>query len=101
METANRLAKGPGNERLGSGEHTEKEQCWGGENFQSAAPLLKPDEVSYARNQYASDSHFSIFKRIPEAKAAFTDAASVNSPYRTLAQEKLKALPAATAAKKS
>jgi len=27
-------------------------------------------------------------KRVPEAKAAFTDAASVNSPYKALAQEK-------------
>ena len=39
--------------------------------------------------------------RVPEAKIALTEAASVASPYKTLAQDKLKALPAGTVAKKS
>jgi tetratricopeptide (TPR) repeat protein len=70
------------------------------DNLRAAAPLLKSDEGSYARNQYRLGFALLNLKRVPEAKAAFTDAASVNSPYRALAQEKLKGLPA-TAAKKS
>jgi tetratricopeptide (TPR) repeat protein len=70
------------------------------DNLKAAAPLLKSDEGSYARNQYRLGFALLNLKRVPEAKAAFTDAASVNSPYRALAQEKLKGLPA-TAAKKS
>jgi tetratricopeptide (TPR) repeat protein len=71
------------------------------DNFKAAAPLLKSDEGSYARNQYRLGFALLNLKRVPEAKAAFTDAASVNSPYKALAQEKLKALPAAAVAKKS
>ena len=71
------------------------------ENFKAGAPLLKSDEGSYARNQYRLGFALLNLKRVPEAKAAFTDAASVNSPYRALAQEKLKGLPATAAAKKS
>jgi hypothetical protein len=37
-------------------------------------------------------------KKIPEAKAALTEAASVNSPYKALAQEKLKAMGSGTTA---
>ena len=70
------------------------------DNFKAAAPLLKSDEGSYARNQYRLGFALLNLKRLPEAKAAFTDAASVNSPYKALAQEKLKALPG-TAANKS
>jgi hypothetical protein len=36
-------------------------------------------------------------KRIPEARTALTEAASVESPYRAMAQAKLKELPAAPA----
>jgi tetratricopeptide (TPR) repeat protein len=71
------------------------------DNLRAAAPLLKSDEGSYARNQYRLGFALLNLKRVPEAKAAFTDAASVNSPYKALAQEKLKALPGTTAAKKS
>jgi len=95
------LQRGLAMSALGQVSIQKKNNAGAVENFQSAAPLLKPDEVSYARNQYRLGFAFLNLKRIPEAKAAFTDAASVNSPYRTLAQEKLKALPAATAAKKS
>jgi hypothetical protein len=36
---------------------------------------------------------------VPEAKAALTDAASVNSPYKALAQDKLKAMSGTTTAR--
>ena len=34
-------------------------------------------------------------KRVAEARTALSEAASINSPYRPLAEEKLKSLPAA------
>jgi hypothetical protein len=37
---------------------------------------------------------FINLKKVPEARAAFTEAASVNSPYKGPAQDKLKNLPA-------
>jgi len=37
------------------------------------------------------------FKKVPEAKVAFTAAASVNSPYKQPAQDKIKTLPAGAA----
>src|SRR6266404_844194 len=58
-------------------------------NFRAAAPLLKPDDGSYARNQYRLGFALLNLKRNPEAKDAFTQAASVNSPYKGPAQEKL------------
>jgi len=61
-------------------------------NFRAAAPLLKPDDGSYARNQYRLGFALLNLKRNPEAKDAFTQAASVNSPYKGPAQEKLKAM---------
>ncbi len=63
-------------------------------NFRAAAPLLKPDDGSYARNQYRLGFALLNLKRNPEAKDAFTQAASVNSPYKGPAQEKLKAMAA-------
>jgi hypothetical protein len=59
--------------------------------------LLKSDAGSYARNQYRLGFAFLNLKRAPEAKAAFTDAASVSSPYKALAQDKLKSLPTVAA----
>jgi tetratricopeptide (TPR) repeat protein len=60
-------------------------------NLKAAAPLVKPDDVSYAKNQYRLGFALLNLKRTVEAKEAFTQAASVNSPYKALAQEKLKA----------
>ena len=65
------------------------------EAFRNAAPLLKPDPYSYARNQYRMGFALINLKRLPEARTAFTEAASVDTPYRGPAQEKLKSLPAA------
>jgi tetratricopeptide (TPR) repeat protein len=94
------LQKGLALSALGQVNIEKKNNAQAVDNFKAAAPLLKSDEGSYARNQYRLGFALLNLKRMPEAKAAFTDAASVNSPYKALAQEKLKALPA-TAANKS
>ncbi len=95
------LQKGLALSALGQVNIEKKNNAQAVDNFKAAAPLLKSDEGSYARNQYRLGFALLNLKRVPEAKAAFTDAASVNSPYKALAQEKLKALPATAAAKKS
>ena len=61
------------------------------ENLKTAAPLLKQDDASYGRNQYRLGFALLNLKRTAEAKEAFSQAASVNGPYKSLAQEKLKA----------
>jgi tetratricopeptide (TPR) repeat protein len=94
------LQKGLALSALGQVNIEKKNNAQAVDNFKAAAPLLKSDEGSYARNQYRLGFALLNLKRVPEAKAAFTDAASVNSPYKALAQEKLRALPA-TAANKS
>src|SRR5260370_1918412 len=94
------LQKGLALSALGQVNIQKKNNAQAVDNLRSAAPLLKSDEGSYARNQYRLGFALLNLKRVPEAKAAFTDAASVNSPYKALAQEKLKALPG-TAANKS
>ncbi len=70
------------------------------EAFRTAGPLLKPDPATYARNQYRMGFALLNLKRIPEARAALAEAASINSPYRGLAQAKLNSLPAGAPAKK-
>jgi tetratricopeptide (TPR) repeat protein len=62
------------------------------DNLTKAAPLLKPNAVSYARNQYRLGFAYLNLKKNPEAKQAFTDAASVDSPYKGPAQQKLNEL---------
>jgi len=59
------------------------------DSLTKAAPLLKPNAVSYARNQYRLGFAYLNLKKNPEAKQAFTDAASVDSPYKALANAKL------------
>jgi tetratricopeptide (TPR) repeat protein len=97
----NALQKGLGLSALGQVNIEKKDNAQAVDNFKGAAPLLRSDEVSYARNQYRLGFALLNLKRVPEAKAAFTEAASVNSPYKALAQEKLKGLPATATAKKS
>ncbi len=70
------------------------------EALRAAAPLLKSDAVTYARNQYRMGFALLNLKRVAEARAALAEAAAIDSPYRALAQEKLKSLPAAAPAKK-
>jgi tetratricopeptide (TPR) repeat protein len=95
----NGLQKGLALSALGQVNIQKKNNAGAVENFKTAAPLLKPDAGSYARNSYRMGFAYLNLKKVPEAKAAFTEAASVNSPYKGPAQERLKALNTAVAAK--
>jgi tetratricopeptide (TPR) repeat protein len=57
--------------------------------FRQATPLLKSNPTSYARNQYRLGYTLAKMQKIPEARAALTEAASIDSPYRALAQQTL------------
>lgn len=94
------LQKGLALSALGQVNIQRKDNAQAVENLKSAALLLKSDATSYARNQYRLGFALLNLKRIPEAKAALTEAASVNSPYKSLAQDKLRSLPATTATTK-
>jgi len=84
------LQKGLALSSLGQVNIQKKENVQAVENFKAAAPLLKPNEGSYGRNQYRLGFALLNLKKNAEAKEAFTEAASVNSPYKALAQAKLK-----------
>ena len=88
------LQKGLALSSLGQIEIEKKENAQAVENLRAAAPLVKTDDGSYARNQYRLGFALLNLKKNAEAKEAFTQAASVNSPYKALAQEKLKGLAA-------
>jgi tetratricopeptide (TPR) repeat protein len=96
----NGLQKGLALSALGQVNIQKKDNAQAVDNFKAAAPLLKTDEGSYARNQYRLGFALLNLKRVPEGKAALSEAAAINSPYKALAQEKLRSLPATTAAKK-
>lgn len=70
------------------------------EAFRTAAALLKPDPATYARNQYRMGFALLNLRRVSEAREALAEAASINSPYRSLAQAKLNSLPGGAPAKK-
>jgi tetratricopeptide (TPR) repeat protein len=86
------LQKGLALSSLGQVNIEKKDNTQAVENLKAAAPLVKPDDGSYARNQYRLGFALLNLKRNAEAKEAFTQAASVNSPYKGPAQEKLKGL---------
>ncbi len=88
------LQKGVAWSALGQVYINQKKDAQSLEAFRTAAPLLKPDAIAYARNQYRMGFALINLKRLAEARTAFAEAASVESPYRALAQEKLKELPA-------
>ena len=79
----------------------KKQDAQAVEAFRTAAPMLKPAAVTYARNQYRLGFALINLKRLPEARIAFMESASVDTPYRSLAQEKMKGLPASAPAKKA
>jgi tetratricopeptide (TPR) repeat protein len=85
------LQKGLALSSLGQVNIEKKDNAQAVENLKAAAPMLRPDDGSYGRNQYRLGYALLNLKRTAEAKEAFTQAASVNGPYRALAQEKLKA----------
>jgi len=88
------LQKGLAFSALGQVNLQKKDNASAVTNFQAAAPLLKSNDASYARNQYRLGFAYLNLKKLPEAKQAFTDAASVNTPYKQPALDKLKGLPA-------
>lgn len=57
--------------------------------LRAAGPLLKPDPVTYGRNQYRLAFALLNLKRTAEARTVLQEAATINSPYRALAQQKL------------
>ena len=98
-QAQNALQKGLALSALGQINIQKKDNATAAQNFKAAAPLLKSDAGSYARNQYRLGFALLNLKKMPEAKAALTEAASLNTPYKALAQDKLKGLPATTAGK--
>jgi len=85
------LQKGLALSSLGQVNIEKRDNAQAVENLKAAAPLLKPDDGSYGRNQYRLGFALLNLKKTAEAKEAFTQAASVNGPYKSLALDKLKA----------
>jgi tetratricopeptide (TPR) repeat protein len=94
------LQKGLALSSLGQVNLAKKDNVQAVGNLKAAAPLVKPDDVSYAKNQYRLGFALVNLKRNAEAKDAFTQAASVNSPYKALAQDKLKTFTGAATAQR-
>jgi tetratricopeptide (TPR) repeat protein len=90
------LQKGLALSALGQVNLEKKDNATAVDNLKAAAPLLKPDPGSYGRNQYRLGFALLNLKRNTEAKDAFTQAAAVNSPYKALAEAKLKTFAVAT-----
>jgi len=90
----NDLQKGLALSALGQVSLQKKDSATAVKNLLSAAPLLKGDPTYYARNQYRLGYAYVNLKKKPEAIQAFTDAASVDSPYKETAAEKAKELSA-------
>jgi tetratricopeptide (TPR) repeat protein len=84
------LQKGLALSSLGQVNIEKKANAQAVDNLKAAAPLLKQDDASYGRNQYRLGFALLNLKKTAEAKEAFTQAASVNGPYKSLAQDKLK-----------
>lgn len=89
------LQKGLALSALGQVNIEKKDNLSAVKNLTAASPLLKANAVPYARNQYRLGFAYLNLKKAPEARQALTDAASVDSPYKALAQQKLKDLGAA------
>ena len=88
------LQKGLALSSLGQVNIEKKDNGQAVENLRAAAPLVKANDISYAHNQYRLGFALLNLKRNTEAKEAFTQAASVNSPYKEKALEKIKSLAA-------
>lgn len=71
----------------------------GVEELKQAAALLKPYGYYFGRNQYFLGFALSRLKRMPEARAALTEAINADSPYKSLAQQRLSEIGGAPARK--
>jgi tetratricopeptide (TPR) repeat protein len=93
------LQKGLALSALGQVNIQKKNNAAAVENLKASAPLLKSDAGSYARNQYRLGYALLNLKKVQDAKQAFTEAASVDSPYKQPSLDKLKAMSGAAAAR--
>ncbi len=94
------LQKGLALSALGQVNIAKKDNLAAVKNLSAAAPLLKSNATTYARNQYRLGFAYLNLKKAAEAKQALTEAASVDSPYKGPAQDKLRSLAAAKPAAK-
>ena len=88
------LQKGLALSTLGQVGLQKKDNAGAVTNLVAAAPLLKSNDTSYARNQYRLGFAYLNLKKLTEARQALTEAAAVNTPYKQPALDKLKTLPA-------
>ena len=89
------IQKGLALSALGQINIEKKQNVVAVDNFIKAAPLLKSNALLYARNQYRLGYAYLNLKKNPEAKQAFTEAASLDTPFKAPAQQKLSELGAA------
>jgi tetratricopeptide (TPR) repeat protein len=94
------IQKGLALSALGQVNIQKKQNALAVDSLTKAAPLLKANPFIYARNQYRLGFAYLNLKRNPEAKQAFTDAASLDTPYKGPAQQKLTELSGAKPAPK-
>jgi tetratricopeptide (TPR) repeat protein len=98
------LQKGLSLSTLGQINLQKKQNATAVDNLSKAAPLLKPNATLYARNEYRLGYAYLNLKRNADATRAFSEAASVDSPYKRPALQKLDEISGAkhaTAAKKA
>jgi tetratricopeptide (TPR) repeat protein len=95
------MQKGLALSTLGQVSIVKKQNAQAVDNLTKAAPLLKSNPVTYARNQYRLGFAYLNLKKNGEAKQAFSDAASVDSPYKGPSQQKLAEIGAAVHKKAS
>jgi tetratricopeptide (TPR) repeat protein len=88
------MQKGLALSALGQVDLEKKNSAAAVKNLTAATPLLKSNAAIYARNQYRLGFAYANLKNTPAAKQAFTEAASVDSPYKAAAQGKLRDLAA-------
>lgn len=89
------IQKGLALSALGQINIEKKQNAVAVDNFIKAAPLLKSNALLYARNQYRLGYAYLNLKKNQEAKQAFTEAASLDTPFKGPAQQKLGELGAA------
>ena len=83
------IQKGLAFSTLGQVNLQRKQNTQAVDNLNKAAPLLKSNAILYARNEYRLGFAYVNLKRNADATKAFTEAASVDTPYKAPAEQKL------------
>ncbi len=83
------LQKGLAHSALGMVHAHRKQYSRAVEEFRAASPLLKSDSFSYARNLYRLGFTLANLRRFRDARVVLTEAVSIESPYKALAQKEL------------